>query len=312
VSPDELCFQIARTQHGLITYRQALECGMTSQTILRRVRQGRLSRVLPSVYCVAGTAESFLQKAMAAQLWMGGRSAVSHYTAAYLQRLWALEPERVEIATLKARQTRIDGIVVHEVQRLPPEEIGLVKGIPATTAERTVLDLAPRLSHVALERLVDDAIHRRLTSVDRLWEEVDRCGGRGKAGTAALRRLLETRGPQEAAAESPLEMKLMRLLASCGYPQGIPQYEIWHEGHFIARVDLAYPDKKLAIEADGYRFHSNSFDWHRDQVRFNSLVSVDWRLLRFTNEDDRRPGRFLSEFKRAFSQLSLTHSGGRS
>jgi Transcriptional regulator, AbiEi antitoxin len=304
MNPDELCFQIASTQHGLITYRQIRECGMSRQMLARRLGQGRLTRTLPAVYRVAGVPETFFQRAMGAQLWMGGACALSHDTAAHLLGLSTAQPELIEISTLKARQSRIDGLVVHEVQRLLPEEIAPVGGIQTTNVERTLLDLASRLSRIALERAIDDALHRRMTTLDRLMREVDVCGGPGKTGTVALRRLLSGRAPQESAAESPLEMKLMRLLASHGFPPGIPQYEICDEGRVLARVDLAYPDKRLAIEADGYRFHSNSFDWHRDQVRFNSLVTVNWRLLRFTNEDARRPGRFLHEFRRALSAPS--------
>jgi hypothetical protein len=301
MTPDERCFRRAQQQHGLISYWQARECGLSRQAIGRRSHRGRLIRVLPSIYRLAGVPESFPQKAMGAQLWVGGRCAVSHLTAAHLLGLWKPQPDYVEISTLKARQTRLRGIVVHEIQRLPPDDIDLVSGIKTTTAERTLLDLASRLSAPALERAIDEAIYQRLTSLDRLWHELDQSGGPGKAGTSALRSVLRRRVPQESAGESPLETKLIRLLALHGFPPGIPQYEIRDGGRFVARVDLAYPDKKLAIEADGYRYHSNSFDWHRDQVRFNSLVTVNWRLLRFTNEDDRRPGRFLSEVRRALS-----------
>lgn len=34
-------------------------------------------------------------------------------------------------------------------------------------------------------------------------------------------------------------------------PPPVPQFQLRHEGRFVACVDLAYPERKLAIEYDG-------------------------------------------------------------
>jgi hypothetical protein len=175
-----------------------------------------------------------------------------------------------------------------------------VGGIPVTSGSRTLLDLAAVLSHAALERAVDEALYNGAASLDGIKQQLCN-GGPGKGGTVALRRLMQKRSPLESKTESQLEGKLMRLLESHGFPIGVPHYEIWDGGSHIARVDLAYPDLRLAIEADGYRYHSNSADRHSDQVRSNGVVSVGWRELRFTAQDDRDPRRFLAELSRAFS-----------
>jgi very-short-patch-repair endonuclease len=52
---------------------------------------------------------------------------------------------------------------------------------------------------------------------------------------------------------------------------------------FVARVDLAYPAQKLAIEADGYRYHSGRQVWERDLARNNELGGLGWMLLHFTH-----------------------------
>jgi very-short-patch-repair endonuclease len=61
------------------------------------------------------------------------------------------------------------------------------------------------------------------------------------------------------------------------------------------RLDLAYPKKMIAIEADGFEFHSSLVDFLRDRARQNALVALGWRVLRFTSADAKRPNRFLAD-----------------
>jgi very-short-patch-repair endonuclease len=56
-------------------------------------------------------------------------------------------------------------------------------------------------------------------------------------------------------------------------------------GEFLARVDFAYPDLKVAIEVDGYRFHSSRSDWERDRVRLSKIAAEGWRTLHITSTD---------------------------
>ena len=49
-----------------------------------------------------------------------------------------------------------------------------------------------------------------------------------------------------------------------------------------SRVDLAYPEALIAIEADSYRWHSSPQAWSRDVARNNTLTSLGWVVLHFT------------------------------
>ncbi len=49
----------------------------------------------------------------------------------------------------------------------------------------------------------------------------------------------------------------------------------------MARIDLAYPDRLLGIEADGRVWHSGRSDFSRDRRRANRLAALGWTLLRY-------------------------------
>jgi very-short-patch-repair endonuclease len=49
------------------------------------------------------------------------------------------------------------------------------------------------------------------------------------------------------------------------------------------RIDLAYPDVKLAIELDGWEFHGGRTAFDADRARANDLVLAGWTVVRFTS-----------------------------
>jgi very-short-patch-repair endonuclease len=62
----------------------------------------------------------------------------------------------------------------------------------------------------------------------------------------------------------------------------MPQFRVRLPSGRVARFDFAYPNARLAIEADSYRYHSSLLDWSRDRVRHNELIALGWRVLPVT------------------------------
>ncbi|HEY1740106.1 MAG TPA: hypothetical protein VGI86_15430 [Acidimicrobiia bacterium] len=56
-------------------------------------------------------------------------------------------------------------VIVH-YDDIPASDMTVVDGIRCTTALRTVIDLAPDLSHKELRRMVDDCLVRQLFTAD--------------------------------------------------------------------------------------------------------------------------------------------------
>jgi len=78
----------------------------------------------------------------------------------------------------------------------------------------------------------------------------------------------------------------MRTRVAAGLPTPAIQPRI---GRY--RVDFAYPDARVAIEADGFRWHSSRQQFERDRARRNALTAMGWTVLHVTWEElSKRPG----------------------
>ena len=78
---------------------------------------------------------------------------------------------------------------------------------------------------------------------------------------------------------SPIEEILFLEFKKYGI-EPVPQYP---EHPFF--IDLAFPEIKLAIEADGYEFHSSPDQIERDKYRQKRLEQKGWKVIRFTGTE---------------------------
>jgi very-short-patch-repair endonuclease len=53
----------------------------------------------------------------------------------------------------------------------------------------------------------------------------------------------------------------------------------------VAREDLAYPEHRLAIELDGFRWHAGRGPFRSDRLRRNRIEAAGWRSLETAPED---------------------------
>ncbi len=275
------CSQIAGRQFGVITREQALAAGMTSRQVERMLKSSEWCRLLPSTYSVAAAAPSLQQHAMAATSWGGPDAAVSHETACALRRFANVRNRPIEISG--SRNLRFGDVVVHVVRPWEMGEVELRDGIPMTSIERTLMDMADRELAPRLEELLDEAFRRSLTNPHRLHSYVQMSRGTGRHGAAALQRLLPRYMNGGAFSESILETRLRHLLEESGLPQPVAQYEVRNGGRFVARVDFAWPGLKVGVEAMGRSYHEGQ--WQRDLSRTNRLTECGWVVIYVTWED---------------------------
>ena len=84
--------------------------------------------------------------------------------------------------------------------------------------------------------------------------------------------------------DSTLEDDLLRLLERADLPQPILQYEVWDGDRFVARPDFAYPEQRVAIEADSFTYHGDRQAFDHDRARMNELQAIGWLVLGVTSK----------------------------
>lgn len=273
------CAALMGKQHGVITRAQALKAGLSRRQIDHLLGTGMWLRLHRGVYATIESPSGWHQRAMAACLWAGPGAAVSHRSAGLLWKLPGIVSPLVEITT--TRSLRGPGVVVHRSEPLTRDELARIAGFPVTAVERTLLSLSAVVHPYRFEVALDDALRRGLTSLERLQLDVE-APARGRAGAAVFRKSLESY--RHSPLESPLERRFLRMLRAAGLPEPEAQYEIHNAGRLVARVDFAYPGLLLAIEVDGYRWHSGKHHLDRDRDRRNDLTELRWRILHITHE----------------------------
>jgi very-short-patch-repair endonuclease len=147
-----------------------------------------------------------------------------------------------------------------------------------------MVDLAAVLPPDELEDALDAGLaYPSLFSVTAVAAMRARLARQGRTGTGVLRKVLEERALGDAVSDSELEKRMAKLLRRAGLPAAVFHCVVRTPGGvFLAEVDFAYPEIRLAIEVDGFGVHGTPRAMAKDFVRQNGLVPYGWRVLRFT------------------------------
>jgi very-short-patch-repair endonuclease len=163
-------------------------------------------------------------------------------------------------------------------ETLAADDWMVIDGVRVTTPVRTAFDCLRWLR--GAERLVvaDALTHAELVTVEDLFRYFA-----GKKRLRNLRRGEALLDDIEPKSESPMETRLRVEMTNSGLPRPAAQFEVRTRcGEFVGRVDLAYPEARLAIEYDGA--------WHwkqrRDDDRRRARIRAqDWEVLVFDADD---------------------------
>jgi hypothetical protein len=237
--------------------------------------------VFDSVYRIAGSERTYAQALLAACLAIGSEAAVSHRAAATLHGLLTPTHPPVEVTTIRARSPELANVIVHRLADLRSLWVQDIAGVPCTTVARTLVDLGAVCRPWTVERALDRALGRRLVSLGEVRSALHTLARKGRRGVGILRASLNARdgGPPAGV----LEARMATLVRRAGLPAPSPEYTVRDEhGGFLAVVDFAYPDVRLAIEVDGYESHIAHRTFRDDRTRQNLLIGARWIPLRFT------------------------------
>lgn len=278
-------------QVGVISTAQAVACGISARTVRRRVRACSWRALHPGVFLVGGHRLSDEARVRAAWLWAGGPSAtVSGPAAAFWHRMLEQAPADVEITVPRARRLRPQpGVVLRRRDLCARDRVGVrhlwVTGKPLTAIETAAL--LKRDGSTFLDRALQK--HVSLAAVRQAFSR-----NLGRSGSPAQRRML---GAAADGAESAAERLFMEILRGAGVTG-------WVLGHPLDgyRIDVAFPALRVAVEIDGWAWHSDVARFVADRRKGNAITGAGWVLLRFTWHDlDARPAECLAELLAALA-----------
>ena len=281
--PDVLVAQVAAEHWGVLTSAELRACGLDRPAIARRVRSGRLHPVHRGVYAV-GHANLVRQGRWLAAVKACGREALlSHRSAAMCWGLEGIEEGRIDVTVASSAGRGVAGLTAHR-SFVPTRDRRRKDGIPLTSPERTVVDLATVLSDQPLRRLVREAQSKRLVSVASLLRTLDRLGR--PRGSAALRRIVAT---GTAPTRSELEDVVLDLLLNGGFEHPDVNKPLDVGGRRVV-PDFRWPKERLIVEADGAAWHDHKLAREDDAERQALLEAAGERVMRVTWDQAVRRG----------------------
>ena len=291
---------VAGQQWGVIGADQLRDCGVSDRTVRRWRAEGRLHPQGPGVYSL-GHASVAIEGRMAAAIIGVGRGAVlSHATAAWWWGLIPREPERIDIGVACRVRPR-PGLRIHRVRRL---EATRHRRFPITTVARTLLDYASRHAVSDVRQALAEAEYEGLLDLGALSAAL----GRGRPGSATLRRALARHQPRLARTRSRVERQFLRLCERAALPS--PDVNVKIAG---MSVDALWREQRLVVEVDTYKTHGSPARMERDRRRELRLRTAGFTVLRYTELQLRRAagvrgGRPAAQFDCAVGliRISLT------
>ena len=280
---------IAERSHGIVDHIVLREAGISRQAISLWTRTGRLHRVHEGVYSIVPLGMLSLPgRWMAAVKACGPGAALSHECAA--QVAWLIPRERhagLHVTVPNRCRRRPPGIFIHRPRSFEPHDVTSRLGIPVTTIERTIWDLA--FSRPA--PIVRDAFeladgHDRLDR-DRLATLLSNHPRR--RGSRLIRNLLAESTIPLVAIRSWLEELAMRVCARNGLPS--PAINVPLFGY---EVDILWEPARFVVEADGVD-HLKRSQRDKDNARDIALQRAGYLVRRYSSRDMSRESRVASE-----------------
>lgn len=278
---------------GVFSRAQALQAGISTTTITRRMADKEWRAVFPGVYrhtAVDVCSEVMMRGGM---LWAGADAVLSGSWAAWLHGLreQPLGPVCVTVPRGSSARKRPD-IIVHR-RPLLDSDVTTVRGVRVLARARAALENADLPDG---QDVIDRALQRHV-SIPELAQAMDRFARSTGAKSARRSVALVADGTV-----SPAERDLAAAFRRAGLSQIKAGVHVWVAGRRFW-LDFAVEGVQLAIEVDGVSAHSDPAAFHRDRERQNVLVRAGWTVLRYT------PYQLKRDMPAVIQEIRLTLAG---
>ncbi|MDI2033607.1 hypothetical protein PJL15_00706 [Paenarthrobacter nitroguajacolicus] len=273
---------------------ELLRIGLNSRNIKRLVGTGELRRLRYGCYIRASrwdglgprrqALERIVAHAHGTLTTSTGGFVYSHLSAARLHGLfiWGVDEKVHILQGTRPSSDRWGKDVRGHTESFTEDEIVMVRGLRATSLERTMFDCARMLSYPKALVIMDHGL--RLGADIQLLSRM-LAASSGKRGVRTLRKALENADRRSESAGETLSRELMQRL--CIKPPQ-PQFAVLSRvGRH--RMDFAWEEEKLALEFDG---RTKYFDYQpteevifKERQREKALMEDGWRFIRIEWKD---------------------------
>ncbi len=199
-------------------------------------------------------------------------AVISHHSAARLIGGVVPEDPRVHVTVTSPRQRRCrEGLVMHVNANVQTMQRGT---LTITTPEQTFCDVAHEFTLVDLVVLGDSLVHRGVVDLGDLLAAAE-ASTDGSCALARQAAVLVREG-----VESPMESRVRLMMVLAGLPEPMINRTIFaRDGSVTYRLDLSYPELRVAIEYDGRQHAEDAHQWGWNVTRREWLDDQQWRLL---------------------------------
>jgi very-short-patch-repair endonuclease len=253
---------------------EALTQGLLSE---RQLRGPQVERVIHGVYRPVWVPLTHKLKCQAACLVLPSCAVVTCASAVSVLGLQLASADddvcvAVSEGTLVPRRA---GIRLRRVrERRPGGEV--LDGVRLAHPRRMAFDAAACLPLPEATAALDAIVRQGLIGIDDLRAWLQRCHDNNVCEVRQAAALVDAR------AESRPESITRVVLVQAGFAV-VPQYRVVVGSRVVARVDLALPKLKIAIEYDG-RWHEDDLQRALDNGRLAALRAAGWTVIVVTAE----------------------------
>lgn len=266
----------ALASHGQVGHAELVQSGLSRHQVRRALHQLGAVRLARGLYRIPGLECS--DEAMRSAV-RRARGVLSHVSAAAWWGFDVLVDPPTPQVTVGRQRSRAGAGVWR--RPLIPDDVTRHRDLRVTVPLRTVLDCARSLPLVEAVVIANSALRARAFTIDELRAAARRCT-RGP-GAGKVRQVVDL---ADDACGSVLESILRVLLVTNGLAPPRTQFVVRdRRGRRLKRVDFAWPELCLIVEADGFEFHSTRSAYRNDRRCGNAYTRAGWRFLRFSWED---------------------------
>jgi hypothetical protein len=282
----EVLAELAARSHGVVGREELRAAGITAAQVKGRVRAGSLLPLHRGVYGVGYRAASLEARYLAAVKAVGDEALLAGRAAGRLLGLLRGSPPPEVITKGQRRPT---GVVIHRAAGIRPTDATRWLGVPVTTVQRTIVDLAAVLEEDQLARAFHEADVRHHTTPDQVEAVLGR--RHNWPGARKLRRVIWGAAPVSL---SRLESRFLECLRATGLP--LPETNRRIDGRY---VDCRWPRQRLTVELDSYRYHRSRHAFEQDREREREARARGDEFRHYTWRDaDERPEPMLEDLRK--------------